>query len=1168
MPKLSSHITELGPHYEIIVVGSGYGGAIAASRLARAGREVCLLERGRERWPGEYPDTSWEATRDLQVHLPGGHHGNPTGLFDFRAGDVSAVVGCGLGGTSLINANVSKEPDDRLWAEGCWPPALVADRDGLTKAYDRARKMLRPIESPGHPTRKLAALHHAALGAGMGERYGVAPINVVFQDGVNAAGVFQKKCTMCGDCVTGCNVGAKTTTLMTYLPDAWRHGAKIFTEVGVRYLSHDDEHDQWVVHFDLLGVGRERFKHDHEMFVCADRVVLGAGTYGSTEILLRSRRDGGLVLSKKLGSCYSGNGDVLAFAYDCDEEINGVGFGDRTPPPDPDRHPHARAIPLEPVGPCIQGIVDRRDTPNLRDGHVVEEGAIPGAMGVGMPEALTAFTLFHVDRAPGDRHHDLRGALDATKSILGGPRRGAVAKTLTYLVQGHDGANGVLELGADDQLDLNWHNPGDQPTFDQAQELLEQLTKPLHGLYARDPLWGKLEHWRLITAHPLGGCPMGATAATGVVDDSCRVFTGGNDTDVYDSLYVMDGAVMPTSLGVNPSFTIAAFAERACEKLCVEQGWPFDGTTEEPQFQLPEFQLPSASAVMVRFTETMHGKITTNGAESDISFLVTIEIANVNALEQNTAITNDLVGTVSAPALDKRHLTIRGGTFKLFVNVDQVDRQEMQYRLPLVNQEENRYWLFVGKKTIADHTAVRAWHDTTTLKVDLYNSDESGNPIGDSIGSGTMKLDALDFAHQMRTMEVIGAKDTKQRLATLAKFGEIFGRELFERYGSVAAPESIFDPKQPPRKRRALNAPVRVIYDLRTDDGVVLRLTRFKGGECGPVLLAHGLGVSSDIFSTDLIDTNLVEYLTSHGYDVWLLDLRVSTALASSEDQSTADQIARFDHPAAVKFILEETGKHSLQALVHCYGSNTFVMSMLGGWIDKTQVRSVVCSQVATHLKTGLLARFEGGLHLPGLLHALGVKSLTAYVDKNGDDWKNRLFDDALRLEYVPPGEHCRSTVCHRITFIYGLLYQHDKLNLALHDNLHELFGIANITSLEQLAAMVRKGHLVDEHGDDVYLKPRNLERLKLPMRFISGSKNHCYKPVSTQETLEMLAAKNGAELYDRVVIDGYGHLDSIFGTRAADDVYPKILEHLDKTANPDDGSPRRLLPDPRVPAT
>ena len=107
MSRLSSPVGELKDHYEVVVVGSGYGGAIAASRLARAGREVCLLERGREFQPGEYPDTELEAVHQMQVDAPAAHSGSRTGLYDMRVNDgITVFQGCGLGGTSLINARM------------------------------------------------------------------------------------------------------------------------------------------------------------------------------------------------------------------------------------------------------------------------------------------------------------------------------------------------------------------------------------------------------------------------------------------------------------------------------------------------------------------------------------------------------------------------------------------------------------------------------------------------------------------------------------------------------------------------------------------------------------------------------------------------------------------------------------------------------------------------------------------------------------------------------------------------------------------------------------------------------------------------------------------------------------------------------------------------------
>jgi cholesterol oxidase len=106
--RLSSAVDRLDDHYEVVVVGSGYGGGIAASRLARAGRQVCLLEQGRELVPGEYPRNALDAAGEMQFDLPSRHLGRRTGLYHFRIGPgISAFHGCGLGGTSLVNANVA-----------------------------------------------------------------------------------------------------------------------------------------------------------------------------------------------------------------------------------------------------------------------------------------------------------------------------------------------------------------------------------------------------------------------------------------------------------------------------------------------------------------------------------------------------------------------------------------------------------------------------------------------------------------------------------------------------------------------------------------------------------------------------------------------------------------------------------------------------------------------------------------------------------------------------------------------------------------------------------------------------------------------------------------------------------------------------------------------------
>jgi cholesterol oxidase len=146
----------------------------------------------------------------------------------------------------------------------------------------------------------------------------------------------------------------------------------------------------------------------------------------------------------------------------------------------------------------------------------------------------------------------------------------------------------------------------------------------------------------------------------------------------------------------------------------------------------------------------------------------------------------------------------------------------------------------------------------------------------------------------------------------------------------------------------------------------------------------------------------------------------------------------------------------------------------------------------------------------------------------------------------VPPGEACTSATCHRITFMYAPLYRHDQLNSATHDALHEMFGIANITAFEHLARMVRHGTIVDRSGNDVYLP--HPERLAIPIRFIHGADNQCFLPESTARTLAWLSQHNPQTIYDRKLIPGYGHIDCIFGKKASRDVFPLMLEHLERT--------------------
>ena len=343
--------------------------------------------------------------------------------------------------------------------------------------------------------------------------------------------------------------------------------------------------------------------------------------------------------------------------------------------------------------------------------------------------------------------------------------------------------------------------------------------------------------------------------------------------------------------------------------------------------------------------------------------------------------------------------------------------------------------------------------------------------------------------------------------------------------------------------RRAVQLRPPEVHTATANDGVALRLTRYRGGDRGPVMLVHCIGVASTMYSLESVETNLLEYLYAAGYDVWLLDFRFSILLPEAAKPHCFDDVARRDYPAAVSAVLEATGRPSLQIVAHGVGSSTLTMALLAGL---SGVRSAVCSQVSTHLELPWLSRAKAGLRLTSIASAAGIETMTAHVDASPGT-ADRLYDELLKLHPVDAEERCDSKVCRRITVMYGELYQHAQLSDATHAGLNDLFGVVSVRAFSHLAALGRAGHLVNEKEEEVYLP--QLTRLALPILFVHGEKNGCVLPRSTQITVERLSERNGGSWYSRRVIPEYGHVDCIIGRNASRDVYPHILAHLTATA-------------------
>ena len=546
--KLSSLHQDIKPHYDVVIIGSGYGGGVSASRLARMGRNVCVLERGREFQTGEFPARFPDLKNNIKATGDHMSTGSDTALFDFRAGkDIHVLMGRGLGGGSLINAAVALRPDDRVFEDAAWPPE-ISRTDHLDEGFSRAKTMLRPST---HNRARDMTKYQALERVGEKNETPIAPAEVVvsFSENTNPAGISQPECTLCGDCCSGCNVGAKNTIALTYLPDAKNHGAEIFTEILVNHI--EKTNDGW-------RVNAKTVTDNKQIIITAKTVILAAGTLGSTEILLRSR-EMGLKTSNKLGKGFSANGDIIAFGYGADQKVNAIGVG------------HPPRVALDDVGACVSGQIKISNPDDLDHEMYVQEGVLPSPLAPLLPMVFI----------PGGR---IMGAL---KSLVKGVYNGPFANLHTFFAVSHDSASGEMTL-KDNQLTLSWPGIKDEPVFARLDAMLEKISKASGADYIKSPLKGTMVGNRPATAHPLGGCAMGNDANDGVVNHKCQVFVGEpsdenrNDIQnegesapnaVHEGLYVCDGSIIPRSLGVNPLLTISALTERAMILMTEDKGW-------------------------------------------------------------------------------------------------------------------------------------------------------------------------------------------------------------------------------------------------------------------------------------------------------------------------------------------------------------------------------------------------------------------------------------------------------------------------------------------------------------------------------------------------------------------------------------------------------------------
>lgn len=781
--RLSNHPSELRSRYGVVVIGSGYGGAITAARLAEAGHDVCILERGREWQPEDFPD-EWEQVLD---QIKSSHQ--PLGLYEYLAGDdVDIVSGSGLGGTSLINANVVLRPSNSVLAHPRWPRAIreEAASGALDRGFQRVADMLRitEVQAPGGKDLAKVQAHARAAETRPGQ-FRRLPLAVNLEEraesdqpGHEPGRVHQRPCVLCGDCVTGCKVHAKNSMNASYLPLARHHGAEIYTQMEVDCLVPAAEGGYHVQVVHRPGDRPDDREDPERRSVHARAVIVAAGVMGTAGILLRSRARG-LALSSRLGHWFSSNGDLLGIGYNNDLRTDTVGFGSRS---DGQRD--------YVVGPTIASVIDYRDPEDAASQFIIEEGAFPRGLIKALRRAVPklAFTRGEdTDSGLRDRARELARVM---RDVVREDPEGALNHSMVYLGMGHDQADGLIVLDHHGQARVLWGAVPDRAVFRNLHREMRALVAALGGTHVPNPRGERLLSNNEVTVHPLGGCPMADDRTWGVVDHAGRAFDPGasDPAGVYGDLLVADGSIVPTSLGVNPLFTISALAERIAERFLADHPEPVrpaEGDIAEPVI--------ADLRPGIEFSERMRGFCTkaVTGARTPEEYARAEALARQEGsrMDLNLAIISDdleafmrtpaheayAYGDVDSVLLGERR-RVEEGRFQLFVKQD--GDKTMLYRLAFLSQDGKPY-LLDGFKRMHDDGGFDGWEDATTLFTSIRAGWSLDAPI---VAQGILRVHPGDFMEQLTTFRVRNSAGHMDSAAWLARFGMFFFGELWETY--------------------------------------------------------------------------------------------------------------------------------------------------------------------------------------------------------------------------------------------------------------------------------------------------------------------------------------------------------------------------------------------------
>ena len=523
-------------HVDVAIIGSGFGGSVSALRLTEKGYQVAVFEAGRRFADADLPKTSWRLRSFLWAPRLG-----LTGIQRIHIlKDVVVLAGAGVGGGSLVYANTLYVPGKPFFDDPQWRD--ITDWAGeLAPYYDQAARMLGVVDNPTM-TPSDEVMKAVADEMGVGHTFRLTPVGVYFGDGpgvtrpdpfFGGAGPERTGCIECGECMTGCRHNAKNTLPKNYLALAEAAGARIYPMTTVTGLA-EREGGGFTVDTTRTGSWSGRVRT-----LSAQQVIVAAGTYNTQKLLHRMKDDGRLPrLSSVLGRLSRTNSESILGAVTSTTSTDFTQGVAITSSFYPEPHTH-----VEPV----------------RYGK--------GSNSMGLLQTILTVPRTGQKRWRSFAADVLQDPRDAVRLL--NVRKWSERSIISLVMQTADNSLTVMgkrsrlgRWGLTTRLDGSNPPPAYMPV---AQDVVRRLAQRINGI----PVGSHFENFdAAVTAHFVGGCPIGADADSGVIDGYHRVYG-------YDGLHIVDGSAITANLGVNPSLTITAQAERAMAL------WPNKGQDDQ-----------------------------------------------------------------------------------------------------------------------------------------------------------------------------------------------------------------------------------------------------------------------------------------------------------------------------------------------------------------------------------------------------------------------------------------------------------------------------------------------------------------------------------------------------------------------------------------------------------